>query len=506
VLEPEALSREELVALVRDQGARLAAQDALLAAQDVRLADQAVELERLRSELERIKRLISRNSGNSSMPPSTDDLPGRGRPVKPVKGSAKRKRGKQAGAHLPWLSEADVEVVNERPQGSCDGCGTDLAEAFDEGVDRACQITDVPLVTAKTTEYRMHQVRCPCGRAHVAEPPSQAGTGNTRVYGPNLRALVVYLLVFQHVPVERCVRLIADLTGATVSAGFVHKALARCAAILTDVMKSIKALITLAAVVHFDETTLRAGKAGIKQYVWSASTALYSFFALGRRTGKQFRSLDIGPQFHGVAVHDRYVVYDSSDSFGTGVQHQLCCSHLLRDLADAAESYPDAVWPIQCARALRGLIHASNVARAAGDPEIRPKCRDQLIDELRNGVLVGLKEVPRIGGPKDKQRPARSLLEDLDTRQADVLRFCYDTTIPPTNNLAERDLRPNKTQQKISGRLTSDEATNDRLTIRGYISTAVKHGLDAMTVLHDALTGNPWTPAAAQAAAALCHA
>ena len=494
MLEPEALSREELIALVRDQAARL--------------ESQAVELDVLRTELERIKRLLSRNSGNSSMPPSADDLPGRGRPVKPAKGkgSAKRKRGKQAGTagvHLPWLSDADVEVVDQRPEGTCDGCGTDLAEAFDEGVDRACQVTDVPLVTAKTTEYRMRQVRCPCGRAHVAEPPSLAGTGNTRVYGPNLRALVVYLLVFQHVPVERCVRLIADLTGATVSAGFVHKALARCAAILTGVMKTIKTLITLAAVVHFDETTLRAGKAGIKQYVWSASTALYSFFALGRRTGKQFRSLDIGPHFNGVAVHDRYVVYDSSDSFGSGVRHQLCCSHLLRDLADAAETYPDAVWPIQCARALRALIHASNVARAAGDPEIRPEHREELLDEFRHGVLVGLKEVPRIGGPKDKQSPARSLLEDLDTRQADVLRFCYDTMIPPTNNLAERDLRPTKTQQKISGRLTSDEATNNRLTIRGYICTAAKHGLDAMTVLRNALTGNPWTPTAAQAVAAL---
>ena len=470
--------------------------------QAARLESQAVELDALRAELERIKRLISRNSGNSSMPPSTDDLPGRGRPVKPAKGSAKRKRGKQAGAagaHLPWLSEAEVEVVDQRPEGPCGGCGTDLAGAVDEGVVRACQVTDVPLVTATTTEYRMHQVRCSCGRGHVAPSPTAAGTANTRVYGPDLRALVVYLLVFQHVPVERCVRLIADLTGATVSAGFVHKVLARCAAVLTTVMRTIKALITLAAVVHFDETTLRAGKAGIKQYVWSASTTLYSFFALGRRTGKQFRSLDIGPNFHGVAVHDRYVVYDSSDSFGSGTRHQLCCSHLLRDLADAAETYPEAVWPVQCARALRGLIHASNIARDAGDPEIKPKHRNKLLAELRDGVLVGLKDVPRVGGPKDQQSPSRALLEDLHNRRADVVRFCYDTTIPPTNNLAERDLRPTKTQQKISGRLTSDDATNDRLTIRAYISTAAKHGLDAITVLRDALTGNPWKPPAATA-------
>jgi hypothetical protein len=41
-------------------------------------------------------------------------------------------------------------VVDHRPDGACE-CGADLAEATDEGVDRACQVTDVPLVRARTT-------------------------------------------------------------------------------------------------------------------------------------------------------------------------------------------------------------------------------------------------------------------------------------------------------------------------------------------------------------------
>jgi transposase len=489
VVDPEALSRDELITVVRDQAAQL--------------ADQAVELQRLRSELEQIKRLISRNSGNSSMPPSTDDLPGRAGKRKPAAGQQpggpKRGRGKQPGApgsHLPWLHEADVRVVDQRPQGPC-ACGTDLAEAADEGVASACQVTDVPLVAASTVEYRMRRVRCGCGREHVAAPPVQAGVANTRVYGANLRALAVYLLIVQHVPVERCVRLIADLAGAAVSAGFVHKILAMVAAAVAEVVNLIKTLITLAAVVHFDETTLRAGKAGTTGYVWSASTGRYTLYALGRRSGEQFRDIGIGPAFAAVAVHDRYAVYDQAGNFANGARHQLCCAHLLRDLADAAETYPDHVWPIQCQRALRGLIHAANLARTAGHPEISPTVRDRLVREFRDGVIVGLKDVPRVGGPRDKQPPARNLLEDLYYRHDDVLRFCYDTRIPPTNNLAERDLRPHKTQQKISGRLTSDTATTNRLTIRSYLSTAVKHSIDAMTALRDAITGNPWTPPAA---------
>ena len=66
--------------------------------------------------------------------------------------------------------------------------------------------------------------------------------------------------------------------------------------------------------------------------------------------------------------------------------------------------------------------------------------------------------------------------------------------IPPTSNQAERDLRPAKTQQKISGRLRSEPATRDRYAIRGYISTVAKHGAHVLTASYDALAGNPWMP------------
>ncbi len=76
-----------------------------------------------------------------------------------------------------------------------------------------------------------------------------------------------------------------------------------------------------------------------------------------------------------------------------------------------------------------------------------------------------------------------------------MLRSVCDLAVPPTSNLAERDLRPSKVQQNTSGRLTSEDRTRDRYTIRGYVSTAIKHGLAAITVLRDALTGKPWMSA-----------
>ena len=81
-------------------------------------------------------------------------------------------------------------------------------------------------------------------------------------------------------------------------------------------------------------------------------------------------------------------------------------------------------------------------------------------------------------------------------REDDVLRFTTDTTIWPTNNISERGVRPLKTQQKISGRLTSEDVTQDRLDIRSYIDTARKHGHRPLDVLRRLFTGNPWQPPA----------
>ena len=123
-----------------------------------------------------------------------------------------------------------------------------------------------------------------------------------------------------------------------------------------------------------------------------------------------------------------------------------------------------------------------------------------LRSRLKSGIAraVGLAAVPRIPGPKNTtaQHPGRDLLEFCRDREDDVLRFTHDTAVWPTNNISERGVRPCKTQQKISGRLASDDVTQDRLDIRSYIDTARKHGRNAMDVLHDLMLGRPWRPPA----------
>lgn len=483
---PEQSSRDQLIDQLRADNARLVADNAELRAENKDLAGR----------LARLERLVSRNSGNSSMPPSMDDLPGRTPPAPRPPGGTRRGKGKQKGAPGAALSpvENPARRVPAYPK-RCGVCQAGLDPLVHEAAGMlARQQIDIPLVTATVTEYQLHSLRCGCGQVTRAELP--AGVADAPIsIGPNLQTLAVYLLVVHAIPVERTCQVIADLTGAKVSAGFVHGMLARAAALLEAFETLTKMLIILAYVVHFDETTLRAGGKGTKQYVWTASTTLYTSYYLGDRSGASFRASGIGPNLHGsVIVHDRLDLYDRKAP--AGVSHQLCGSHLVRDLDSAAEDYPGAHWPAQARRALLALNNAAHAARASGAGHIPAAILDKHTLDLRRAVRVGLAQIPRRPGPRSstRQHPGRCLLEVFRDREHDVLRYARDLRIPFTNNLAERDLRPWKTVQKISGRLQSSTATEHRLTIRGYISTAIKHGLDAMTVLRDAILGTPWMP------------
>jgi hypothetical protein len=300
----------------------------------------------------------------------------------------------------------------------------------------------------------------------------------------------VYLIAAHAIPVHRCAELIQALTGAEPSPGFVHSMIARAAAAVAQANAAIRCLIILAHVVSADETPIRVGPGPKtrKRYLLVACTNLLTYYFLGDRSLKTFTAFVLPDMAGTVVVHDRYQNYDAIP----GLIHQLCCQHLLRDLEDAAQQYPGAHWPIQITQALQGLIHAANTARAQGLPAIPGEAAAPLIHAFKHGVLLGLSQVPKV--PGRKQRPCRDLLECLRDRQADVLRFTTDLRIPPTSNQAERDLRPAKTQQKISGRLRSEQATRNRYAIRGYISTVTKHGAHVLTAIHDALAGNPWMP------------
>jgi transposase len=482
----EEMSREELITLSR-----------ALLAENARLSERVAVLEKenaeLRERVARLERLISRNSGNSGMPSSSDDQPGKAQPKDRGARGGRRRPGKQPGAPGTTLAWADTpdDILDHFPVGSC-ACGADLAEAADLGVTARHQQVEVPLMSAATIQHNLHTVACECGKVHAAPRPLGLPSAPVSL-GINLQAWCVYLMVAHAIPVHRCVELISSLAGASPSPGFVHGMIARAANAVAGANLRIRTLLTLAYAVCCDETPIRVGPKKAKKYLLVACTQLYTWYLLGDRTMDTFKKFIIA-DLTGVMVHDRYQNYDSAE-LGEH-PHQLCCSHLLRDLEDCSETYPGAAWPTQIQTALRGLIHAANLAREQGRDAIEAGTKAMWINSFRHGVRVGLSEVRRIPGPaKTVTQPiGRVLLEVLRDREADILRFAHDLRVPPTSNQAERDVRPAKTQQKISGRLRSEATTEHRYAIRGYISTAAKHGTDVLTTIREALLGRAWMP------------
>jgi len=461
------LSREELYALIAAQA--LAIDE--LKAQNTALTARVVELERR----------LAQNSRNSSKPPSADG-PEQAPPPRSLRRKTGRKPGKQPGAQGFSLSLVDDpdEVVDHLPP-CCRGCGTGLIEAVSVGVVRR-QVRDVAPAVVTVTEHRLHRRRCGCGKVTTAPVP--AGVADAPAsYGPTLRSWVVYLMVFQHIPVARVVELVADLSGARPSTGWVCRVLTDTAAVLVEVEKTIRTLLTAARILHVDETGAKV--TGARWWLHVASTPTLTSYHLDRSRGRAaIDTLGVLPGFTGVAVHDAWASYDCT--------HALCGAHIARELIAAGETHADRHWPPQAIEALFGLNTAAQQAREQGLAAIPPEIADPLLHTWRHAILVGLATHPR--RPGRKQSKTRNLLERLRDREAQVLRFAHDLSVPFTNNQAERDLRPTKTQMKISGTFRSETGAQAWARIRGYVSTARKHGINAFEAILAAITGNPWTP------------
>ena len=456
----ESLSREELLALVA----------ALKAAN-----------EQLVARVEDLERQLGRNSGNSSMPPSSDVF---AKPVRRMPPKSGRKRGNQPGAPGGGLALVEhPDAVADQFPASCADCGSTLAEVSVGFTRRQCH--DVPPASVQVTETRWHRVRCGCGRVTAAPVPDDVP--DNAVYGPHLQSLAVYLVVRQHIPVERTAELIRDLTGARVSTGWIASLLPKAAKLVAAPVKLVKALLVAGHLVHADETTTNI--AGKRAWLHVACTDKLTLLGLRSRSRSGVAALGVLPEFSGTMVHDALWLYDS---FGQA-RHQLCCAHVVRELTACAERYPGQIWPEQIRWALSQMIKVVAAARAEGLRCIPAERLRRWLIYYDSGVQHGLDLHPEDPWRRG-QSDARNLLLRLCERRADYLRFTVDLTVPATNNQGERDLRPVKTQIKISGCHASENGAANWLTVRSYVSTAVKHGIGAFEAVRRAFNDDVWMP------------
>jgi transposase len=453
---------------------------------DVVLAQNAA----LQARVQELEAQLAKDSHNSSKPPASDGL---ARKTK----SLRRRSGKKPGGQIGHRGEtlrlvATPDDVVEHLPLACVGCQIPLDEEAPVVLRERRQVQDLPPVRLVVTEHQALHVRClACQTVTAGTFPAEAPS--RAQYGPRLRALAVYLVEQQLVPYGRVRELLADLFGAKLSLGTLVEWVSHAAATLEPVETAIKATLSRAPVLHCDETGVR--QAGHLAWVHVASTNRLTHYAVHPKRGAEATSeIGILPRFRGVSVHDGWKPYRTH----TTCQHALCNIHHLRELTFLEEQYGQT-WAKHLKDLLREMTAAADQARLAGARQLPPQDRDRFVSCYEELLATGLAANPPPPRPphhrgRQKQSPARNLLERLWLGQDEVLAFLDNLAIPFDNNQAERDLRMLKVQQKVSGCFRSTRGGTAFGRIRGYLSSLSKQGVKRLAALEAIFTGQPVYP------------
>lgn len=435
---------------------------------------------------------LNKNSQNSDKPPSSDGL--KKKPAQRRKG--KGKAGGQKGHQGTTLrkSEKPDRVVEHGPE-QCQECGYKLAQV-EGAVIGSRQEIEIPEKPVEVVEHQRLQKRCPCCGCHNEGQWPAHIRGNVQ-YGRRFKALCVYLLTYQLLPYERVGELLQVLFGYQPGGGTLSQAQEQADEVLEPVEEAIKGTIRGSPNAHADETGMRVE--GKTQWLHVCSTETHTYYYWSQYRGQQAHQVDgLLPEYGGILMHDAYRTY-----FGLECDHALCNAHLLRELQALAEADPTLLWPQQLSRLLRTAWHIVKQAKAEGLGKLSEATQkriealvDQLIETADQRTVRNLRQPGQRG--QVPQSPQRNLLDRLTAHKADYLRFVSDFTIPFDNNLAERDLRMCKLQQKISGCFRTDTGADRFCRIRGYISTLRKQGHDILSALYSIFDNSPFYPIPAE--------
>jgi transposase len=474
------ISREEIRA-VYVQG-----EEAVIALVE-RLLKRIEELELLEERVEALENQLSKNSHNSSKPPSGDGFGKRTRSLRTKSERRSGGQGEHPGTTLEWREEVDWVV--EHPVEQCCGCGASLKhEAVERMIVR--QVHDLPPLQLQVSEHQAEVKCCPvCGMENQGRFPK--GVCHPVQYGAGVKGMMVYLMEGQLLPSGRTVAVLDEVFGAAVSEGTLYNARAQCFEAIEPITTAIHTHLQKATVEHFDETGMRVN--GKLWWLHVACTDGLTYYFVHPKRGKAaIDEMNILPQFQGKAVHDSWVSYGTYE----GCRHYLCNAHHLRELTFIFERYQQP-WAFQMILLLCTMKHQVDEAKATGQSAL---ASEQILEfEQRYQVLIeqgGAANPPPLPVKtrgRIKQSPPRNLLHRLN-QQAAVLGFMHDFTVPFDNNQAERDLRMMKLKQKISGGFRSHEGANMFCRIRSYLSTLRKQGIPVLDAVVSLFMGDPVFP------------
>jgi len=341
-------------------------------------------------------------------------------------------------------------------------------------VKRTRQVLHIPLVPVQVIEHVFIERECPqCGRRQTPKPAEvlEEGVGRHRLSATTM-ALIATLRQVGRLPVRTIQWYLQTFHQLALSEGELVEVLHAVAAQGQAAREQLQQALRASPVVHADETGWREN--GQTGYFWSFSSPTIRYFV--HRTSRSGKLVNetLGADFEGVLVSDFYVGYNRM--LGA---HQRCWVHLLRDVHELQEQWPDDQGLRRWAGELKALwLKGQTLAQAQAPPKERQAQQHRL-----EGQLQALCE-PYLT-PEHRQRV---LCQRLLHYLPEMFQYVADPRVPPDNNAAERAIRPLAVARKISGGTRSAQGSRTRETLATLFGTWLVRKLNPFVACRSLLT------------------
>jgi transposase len=395
---------------------------------------------------------LSTDSTNSSKPPSSDGP----RVIRPKKKKSSRSPGGQKGHKGHRRELLPVEEVNHFRDHYPDTCGNCAAPLDPQTCEETSepvryQTFDLPKCKPTVTEDRCHELGCSCGHKTRAQLPAEVSQSQ---FGPRVHGAIAYLTSVHRIGRRGIVEIMNTLFGLDLCLGSVCNCIERVSPKLEPTENEVRETLAGSANLNIDETGWK--RKGVRGYLWVFASPLVAYFTIAASRGAKVVKSVLGDVFQGVITSDDHSAYSSYHKEGV---RQLCWAHLIRklkglkDSRGSPESYVFAKNMLKEVGYILGCWHAFREGYIT---------RRQLLDTTT---------LPRARMKRYCMKYLSSADAEVRTRAKRTLSnwphlftFLTYEGVEPTNNAAERALRPAVQWRKLCFGNQSEEG--ERFTER----------------------------------------
>lgn len=389
-----------------------------------RVADILAKNNQLAKRVEELEARVNKNSGNSNKPPSSDSpFTKPGTKSKPEAAVSGKKRGAKPG-HKGHRQQflAPTEQVDMLP-GVCK-CGCcDLVE-HEPDPFYIHQEIGLPEIRLDVRHFRLFRAKCKnCGRKVKGKIPPEHRTG----YDPRLSALIAFYSGVCGDSREMVQEILDSVYGVPISLGGIQRVVDRASQAIEPVYDEIGSQVRTAPVAFVDETPWYNRHK--LEWLWTMTNQQASWFMIHKnRSEEAFQKLIA--DWQGILVSDNYGVYRKWAKL-----RQTCIAHYVRRARKLSElSDPE-------------LAHFGKRLLA----EFSLLCtwnREEPTQGQWRAFIARFMGLLRSHENRDDEAGlfARLILAEIDC----LWVFLEEKGVEPTNNRAERAIRPGVMQRKRS--------------------------------------------------------